>query len=337
MISRKQTILSVILLFLIISGCAPSAQEETSAITPTILPSTIPTSTFTPSPPTDTPKPSPTPWEPLSGSGGGIIAFVSERDGAPGIYLMNADGSDQRMLTNHYDTHPDWSPDGHTLAFATVRSTIGAIYTYDLEILSEHQLTNTKRSPSSPDWSPDGSRLAIIYTPTHPGINYELFLINSSGSNFQPLTDSPSYQYYANPDWSPNGTRIAFSADLDDVYNVYLMDPDGTNILQLTAGKRDNDKPAWSPDGSKIAFQSNRDGNWEIYLMNADGSNLKNLTNHPDDDKWPSWSPDGTRIAYQSDRDGNWEIYTMNADGSDPLRLTENKQKDSEPAWSPVE
>jgi len=343
MIARKK-ILFTILLFLSIAlpGCGPSAGEGTApsnALTstdPTQPPAIAPTSTPVPLPPSDTPEPSPTPWLELSGSGGGVIAFVSERSGSPVIYLMNADGSDQRQLTNQYDVHPDWSPDGQTLAFGTHRETIGSIYLYDMKTHSERQLTFTDRTTSAPDWAPGGTRLSFIYTPTHPGINYEIFLMNSSGESFKRLTDSTEYQHYANPDWSPDGRQIAYSADIDDVYNIYKMDPDGTNIVQLTAGERNNNKPAWSPDGSKIAFETNRDGNWEIYVMNADGSNLMRITDHPDDDKWPSWSPDGSRIAFQSDRDGNWEIYLMNAEGSDPIRLTENKAKDSEPAWKPV-
>ena len=310
---------------------------------PTLAPTTIPTSepsptptvTRTAPPPTETPVPSETPWPAHSGSGGGVIAFVSEREGSPGIFLMNADGSEPRMLTNSFDTHPDWSPDGRTLAFSTRRGSIVAIYGYDLEARREYQITDTDRSPSAPDWAPGADELAIIYNPSHPGINYELFLMNPGGSNFKRLTTSAGYQFYANPDWSPDGARIAFAADLDETYNIYLMDPGGENILQLTRNAGDNNKPAWSPDGSRIAFHSDRDGNWEIYVMDSDGGNLQRLTDNEYDDQWPTWSPDGDRIAFQSDRDGNWEIYIMDADGGNPRRLTENEAKDSEPAWSP--
>jgi Tol biopolymer transport system component len=279
--------------------------------------------------------PTPTLLPPLSESGGGAIAFVSERDGIPGIFIMNADGSDQRQLTNDFDAHPDWSPDGKQIAFATTRSDIDEIYTIDVASNSVDRLTNTERAPSAPDWSPDGERFVFVYNPTHPGINYELYLMTAGGSNFIPLTDSAGYQYYAGPDWSPDGERIAFSVDFEGVHHIYVMDSDGSNVQQLTFGEEPDKFPTWSPDGTKIAFETRRDGNWEIYLMNVDGTSLRDISNNPSRDLWASWSSDGSRIAFQTDRDGNWEIYVMNVDGTEQQRLTNNDVEDSQPAWKP--
>ena len=99
-------------------------------ITPTLVAEVtdVPPKTAThESSPTGTPAPivtplpadTPTPLPPLSESGGGVIAFTSERDGNREIYIMNADGSDQRNLTNNpaRDAWPTWSPDGTQIAF----------------------------------------------------------------------------------------------------------------------------------------------------------------------------------------------------------------------------
>jgi TolB protein len=309
-----------------ITPLPPTAPAEPTA---TKIPTETPLPSATPKPPTPTPLPS------LSGSGGGVIAFVSERSGRPGIYIMNADGSDQRQLTNDFDTHPDWSPDGKKIAFSTRRSDIVAIYMIDLESREVQPLTDTERAPSAPDWSPDGERFVFIYNPAHPGIDYELFTMNAEGGSFDQLTDSAGYQTYSNPDWSPDGSRIVFSADLAGNHDIYLMNPDGSGMEQLTFHEANDRAPAWSPDGTQIAFESYRDGNWEILVMDADGTSLRNISNNPGRDLWPTWSPDGSRIAFQSDRARNWEIYSMNADGSDQQRLTDNEVKDSEPAWRP--
>ncbi|MBI1924418.1 PD40 domain-containing protein [Candidatus Poribacteria bacterium] len=130
-------------------------------------------------------------------------------------------------------------------------------------------------------------------------------------------------------------TKIAFPSDRDGNFEIYVMNPDGTNPTRLTNNATDDRHPAWSPDGTKIAFESNRNGNFEIYVMDADGTNPVNITNHPALDINPSWSPDGTAIAFSSNRDGNLEIYVMNADGTNPIRLTTDPAVDQWPSWSP--
>jgi len=127
--------------------------------------------------------------------------------------------------------------------------------------------------------------------------------------------------------------QIAFISDRDGNLDIYLMNADGSGVMQLTNDPSNDTYPDWSPDGTRIAFTSFRDGNWEIYVMNADGSHATRLTDNGA--QWPAWSPDGTRIAFNTVRDGNWEIYVMNADGSDPRNLTNSPDEDGSPAWSP--
>ena len=94
--------------------------------------------------------------------------------------------------------------------------------------------------------------------------------------------------------------KIAFTSIRDGNGEIYVMDADGSNQINLTGNPAQDFDPSWSHDGSKIAFMSNRDGNWEIYEMDADGSNQTNLTSNSADDRVPSWSPDGSKIAFAS-------------------------------------
>ena len=132
----------------------------------------------------------------------------------------------------------------------------------------------------------------------------------------------------------PLGTngKIAFTRNGD----IYVMEPDGSHLTNLTPNSFTDYYPAWSPDGTKIAFTSNRNTNPnvpDIYVMNANGTNQTRLTNGTFllSSSNPCWSPDGVRIAFE--RLG--EIYVMNADGSNATRLTNNTWTDSEPDWSP--
>jgi Tol biopolymer transport system component len=143
---------------------------------------------------------------------------------------------------------------------------------------------------------------------------------------------SPSVTYAAFP--GVNG-KIAFDSNRNGNEDIYLMNPDGSGVTQLTFDPAPDSYPEWSADGKKIVFESVRDGNNEIYVMNADGSGQTNLTNNPNLDLVPTWSPDGTQIAFTSRRDGNEEIYIMNADGSGQTNLTNNPAGDAQPAWSP--
>lgn len=147
------------------------------------------------------------------------------------------------------------------------------------------------------------------------------------------LLISPSISYAAFP--GANG-KIAFSSTRNSSDSqIYVMNPDGSGVTQLTFSSGFNDYPEWSADGKKIVFESSRDGNHEIYTMNADGSGQTRLTNNADIDTVATWSPDGSQIAFVSWRDGNDEIYVMNADGSGQTRLTVHSGTDTQPAWSP--
>jgi dipeptidyl aminopeptidase/acylaminoacyl peptidase len=116
---------------------------------------------------------------------------------------------------------------------------------------------------------------------------------------------------------------------------IFLTNPEGSDIVSVSNSRENDIDPAWSWDGKRIAFASKREGDYEIYMMDANGGNQTRLTNHPGSDAHPAWSPDGSRIAFISDRDGNAEIYVMGADGSDPQRLTERSSPEDYPAWSP--
>jgi TolB protein len=132
----------------------------------------------------------------------------------------------------------------------------------------------------------------------------------------------------------PSGV-LAFLTTRDGNFEIYSMNTDGTNPINLSNNKAVDFWSSWSPDGQQILFYTNRDGNNEIYRMDADGKNPVNISNHPSHDYLPEWSPDGKKIVFTSERDHEErEIYTMNADGSRVVRLTSNELYEEVPTWS---
>jgi Tol biopolymer transport system component len=147
----------------------------------------------------------------------------------------------------------------------------------------------------------------------------------------------------ARADVGPNG-KIAYASYEDGDYDIYTMNPDGTEVINLTDafGDWDDTDPNWSPDGTRIAFTSFRAGGGvaDVFVMDADGGNQVQLTfSLGYGDFSPTWSPDGAKIAFTSSREADWEIFVMNADGSEQTNLTGPWQElaydDLNPDWSP--
>lgn len=134
---------------------------------------------------------------------------------------------------------------------------------------------------------------------------------------------------------TPTGT-LAFVSQRDGNADIYTMQPDGSELQNLSNHPANDTTPAWSPDGSRIAFQSDRDGSQEIYIMNSDGSEQTLITQkNAANESHPDWSPDGTHIVYHAEYAGNVDVYVMHADGSAKTRLTEHPLFDRYPVWSP--
>jgi len=78
--------------------------------------------------------------------------------------------------------------------------------------------------------------------------------------------------------------------------NIWTMDPDGSNQVQVTATGGDEECPVWSPDGTLMALleDPSNTGAASVYVMNADGSNLHQvevLTTNAVCSNGPSWQP----------------------------------------------
>lgn len=138
---------------------------------------------------------------------------------------------------------------------------------------------------------------------------------------------------------TPEGnTGILFASRRTGNMDIFWIQPDGSDIRQLTRHPGEDIWPVWSPDGHWILFQSDRSGNRDIWIMAADGSQQRNLTRNPAMDESPAWTATGNQIVFSSDRTGEFEIFVMNRDGSNPKQITRpDPGMEILPAVSPVD
>ena len=141
----------------------------------------------------------------------------------------------------------------------------------------------------------------------------------------EPLPDSPELVVNGGFEEEIGKEKILFSSDRDgdgEDQKIYTMNPDGSEVRQLTFNEVDDARASLSPNGTKIAF-SRRDsgGKWDLWIMNSDGSNQQMLLDL-NSDLWivSDFSPDGNQIVYS--KWSEW-LYIVNADGSNNHLLTE--------------
>ncbi len=183
-----------------------------------------------------------------------------------------------------------------------------------------------------------------------------IYTLNASSGAVTKLTGLTSANDGSSgfPVASPDGKHIAFISNRSNAPNstddVYIMNADGTGVIDLTNNPASDINPRFTPDGTRIIFASDRGktaGAYDIYKMNIDGTGVVNLTNSTGNivNFDPVVSPDGTKIAFASNRNGladpnnpkpnNFDIITMGLDGSSPQTLISSPGNDRGPSYSP--
>jgi hypothetical protein len=206
-------------------------------------------------------------------------------------------------------------------------------------------LSGTRGAPSGTP-TEASTPTEVLPTPTR---GFSLFLPTPiiNGPTASPLGDeTPVPTLVPTPMRTSTGGGsglIAFASNRSGTPQIFLINLDGTGLVQLTDLQDGACQPDWAPDGLQIVFTSPCRGNEERYpgsslwVINIDRTGLRALPTVPlGGDFDPAWSPDGQKIAFTSLRDGRAQIYVMNLDGSELTNLSGGTQAwDSQPDWSP--
>lgn len=185
------------------------------------------------------------------------------------ICVRNADGTGFAVLSNTAadDYGPAWSRDGSQIAFTTSTSgsqTMIGIMNAD----GTGRFTLSFSGASNPDWSPDNATLVF-----QSGIS--IWTYNRLTQTSQALTIGT---VDSRPRYSPDGSKIVFERIRDSVFQIHVMNSDGSGQTRLSNLNGSDTAPAWSPDGTKILFTSSRNFETALWVMNANASNVTRVT-----------------------------------------------------------
>jgi TolB protein len=179
------------------------------------------------------------------------------------LYVMNADGSGERMLrrepraqTPVFLAGPAWSPDGKRIAFTRIRfdqTPDAAVYVMDAD---GGRATKIADEAVEPDWSPDSRRIALASYRDRLGRtcfqkcspNSEIYVVDADGGRMRRLTESDAND--ASPTWSPDGKRIVFVSDrsnrTEHELELYVVDAAGGDPRRLTRNDAWELDPDWN-------------------------------------------------------------------------------------------
>ncbi len=226
------------------------------------------------------------------------LAYVSRVSGSQDVWIMNADGSDQKQLTTvatRADVYPSVCGDGSYIVFTSTRQGNSNIWRIGLDGSNPKQLT-TGIGEEFPSCSPDGR--SVVYTST--GSNrFTLWKVSIEGGEPIQLTQKLSQW----PTFSPDGRLIAcwLREDSGSPWRIGVLAADGgdtVKVLDVPASANPAIPVRWTSDGRTLTFVDTREGVSNVWGIGLEAGALKQLTDFKSDQIFFfDWSRDGQSIA----------------------------------------
>ena len=222
-------------------------------------------------------------------------AFV--RSGQPIVLQELASGRREVVPGTEYGMNitPEFSPDGHKLAFAHGTEDGTDIYLYDVaRRCCVTRLTVGRYYDNlSPAWSPDGQRIAFISTRAGAP---QLYVMSADGTGQEALArfDYGSTGMTYAPEWSPDGQTVVFHREVAGTPQLFTLDLATRAVKQIT-GEGRNEDATWAPDGRHVCFVSSRGGKRLLWIVDLETGRMRELTSTVGA-RLPAWSPRHTAL-----------------------------------------
>lgn len=188
------------------------------------------------------------------------------------------------------------------------------LYEANLDGSDPIALTNGSAYHAECAYSPDGSE--IVYASNESG-SMNIYIMNSDGTNIRQITHT-THCYNGGPFFSPDGLHIIFRADRDEPHllQIFQIDRDGQNLIQLTDNGAVNWAPFWYPDGKAIAYTTSIQGhhNYQIYWLNLESGIASPITQLQGFNGLPSFNREGTKLLWTSKRGDDYSSQIFIAD-----------------------
>lgn len=191
------------------------------------------------------------------------MARVFPAPGRLGLFIANADGTDERPLVNGSSLNYDatWSRDGAWIAFTSERDGSADLYRVHPDGSALERLTDSPAYDDQASFSPSGRQ--VVFVSTRADATADLWMMDTASRNARPLTSGPGGDF--RPSWSPNGEWIAFSSDRGaglpfahgrwealHIVDIYIVRTDGSGLKRLSDGGAFCGSPRWSDDGRRV-------------------------------------------------------------------------------------
>lgn len=239
---------------------------------------------------------------PAWGPQGRYLAYTSFEKGNPQIFVYDTEKDTTRQLTQTtgLNSGANWSPDGKFIAYTASNDGDTDIYYLPSGGGKRTLLIHGSGLDVDPKFSPNGRSIAFV---SGRYGNPHIFVGRLDDDKDKPKVVRDHRLTYAGwynstPAWSPESDKIIFGGyDRDiDRYDIFIMNPDGSQLERLTLKTGDNESPSWSPNSQMIVFQSNRVGQSNtkgvpaLFMMNRDGSGQRKLKIPLYEVQTPHWS-----------------------------------------------